>query len=880
MNAEVKKAAKKQRIYQVAKEFNISNEALIEFLQNEKFKVRNHMSPLNEEMLAAVNAHFVKEEIEIDREPDYRKRIQEKREEEEARREAVRHEIDEILEQSKGDTFQPVEIITREPKRKRKKKAEPAESVEAEASAVSEKVSEEVQEAKAEKPGKKGDKAEKKAEAKADAKAKKEEDAQEAADKPKRHLKRRPKKDKKDETVKEEKKDDEVKDKKKRSRRKRKKAVPEAAAEGQAEQAPTKKKKRRKKKKSGVKIDEKEIEASIKETLAKMTDTGKKKRRKKDKDVEELVEAEENVIMTTEFASVAELANLMEVEASEVIQSCITLGLLVTINQRLDRDTILMVSDEFGFDVKFLTEYGEERGEAQIEEEEVDESLLESRPPVVTIMGHVDHGKTSLLDYIRESNIIAGESGGITQHMGAYEVSVGDKNITFLDTPGHEAFTAMRARGAQVTDIVILVVAADDDVMPQTIEAINHARAAAVPIVVAINKIDKPNANPDQIKKRLSEHNILVEEWGGKVQAAMVSAKTGEGIDHLLELILLEAELLELKANPQGLVKAVLVEAKMERGRGVVGTVLVQRGTLHVGDPFVAGQFHGRVRAMFDERNNPVEAATPAMPVQILGFTGMPLAGDVFTTVNTEQEARDISLKRQQLSREHGFRQVRRLTLDQISKQIAEGAVKELSIILKADVGGSVEAISDSLMALGSEEDVAVRIVHKGVGNIVESDVDLAVASQAVIIGFHVSPNAQAKELAAKSSIDIREYKVIYDIVNDVKLALSGLLEPDISEEVIGSVEVREVFKASKVGLIAGCYVTSGKVQRNNLVRVMREGEVMYDGKIASLKRFKEDAKEVAAGYECGITFDDFKGIQVGDIIEAYKVIETARSLE
>jgi len=867
------KTMKKKRIYQVAKEFNISNEALIDFLHDRNFKVRNHMAPLTDEMYAIVCQNYQKEDVETSKEPDYKRRIQEKREEEEARRQAVLHEIDEILERSKGDVFEPVEVISRtreRKKRKPKEEAVPEVPVEAEAE---EAVREEVVEAKKEKKKK----AKKEAEDVIAEKPAEEEKV--VTEKRKRHLKRRIKPEKKTEEAVAEKQGAEKEAAKKKKRRKRKKD--EAVVEEMAEEAavhPKKKKRRRKKKKPAVKIDEKEIEASIRETLAKMSETPKRKRRKKEKDIEEVIEEEENVIRTTEFTSVSELANLMDVEASEVIQACISLGLMVTINQRLDRDTILMVADEFDYDVKFMTEYGEEHAEA-LEEEEEDEALLEPRPPVVTIMGHVDHGKTSLLDYIRESNIIAGESGGITQHIGAYEVSLDNKKITFLDTPGHEAFTAMRARGAQATDIVILVVAADDDVMPQTIEAINHARAAGVPIVVAINKIDKPNANPDLIKQKLSEKNILVEAWGGKVQSAEVSAKTGEGIDHLLEIILLEAEILELKANPTGHARAVLIEARMDKGRGVVGTVLVQKGTLQIGDSFIAGKHNGRVRAMFDERNHSIDEAPPSTPVQILGFNGMPQAGDILTVVDSEQEAREISIKRQQLSREQSFRQLRRLTLDQISKRIAEGFVKELSIIIKADVDGSMEAISDSLMELGKEEEVAVRIIHKGVGTITESDVLLAEASQAVIIGFHVTPNTSAKELAQKEKIDIRLYKVIYDIVNDVKLALSGLLEPEISEEVVGSVEVREVFKASKIGLIAGCYVLSGKITRNIRARVIRDDEVIHEGKIASLKRFKDDVKEVASGYECGITLEDFKDIQAGDIVEVYQIVETARTL-
>lgn len=880
MKTDEKKVFKKKRVYQVAKEFCISNEALIDFLQQHNFKVRNHMALLNDVMYDIVRQNFMKEEIDVDKEPDFRKRIKEKREEEEARRQAIRHEIDEILERSKEDLFEPVEIIRREEVKK-----ELVTEAETRETRVKKKFQEKAKKKKkgvSKKEGKEEKKVVEKREAGVEKEVGKEKEittAKVTPEKPKRHLKKRPKDEKKDERKKPKREAvPEREDKGKKRRRKWKKPDIESEKSLIEAKAPPKKRKKRRKKKPAIKIDEKEIAASIKETLVKMSETPKRKRRKKEREVEEVELEEGNVIRTTEFTSVAELANLMDVDPNEVIQACLTLGLLVTINQRLDQDVILMVADEFGFDVKFLTEYGEEHLEALEEEEEEDPSLLEPRPPVVTIMGHVDHGKTSLLDYIRESNIIAGESGGITQHIGAYEVSIADKKITFLDTPGHEAFTAMRARGAQVTDIVILVIAADDSVKPQTVEAINHARAAGVPIVVAINKIDKKNANSDLIKQQLSEQNVLVEEWGGKIQCTEVSAKTGEGIEHLMELILLEAEILELKANPHAKSKAIIIEARMDRGKGIVGTVLIQKGILKIGDSFVAGQYNGRVRAMFDERSNPVKEAPPSTPVQVLGFTGMPQAGDVFTEVDSEQEARLIGLKRQQLKREQSFRQVRRLTLDQISKRIAEGFIKELSIIIKADVDGSVEALSDSLMELATE-DVAVRIIHKGVGTITESDVLLAEASQAVIIGFHVTPNAQATELAQKEKIDIRLYKVIYDVVNDIKLALSGLLEPEFSEEITGTIEIREVFKASRVGLIAGCYVLSGKVIRNTQARLIRDEKIVYEGKIASLKRFKEDVKEVASGFECGITLDDFKDIQVGDTLETYKIIETARTL-
>ena len=872
MEGKIKKVAKTKRIYQVAKEFHISNEALIEFLNGHKFKVNNHMAPLSDEMYELVHERFGVKEVEVEKESDIRRKIQERKKEDELRKEAIRHEIDEILELSKTDIYKAEKkkkTVTEEKKQIQKKaEREVAPKVKIK------KIELEEEPEKREKT-KKGTVETVHKEIQPDQKAK--ETKSEISEKPVRHLKRRPKIKRRKEEEEDRAESTALKGRKEIGEKKK---IQEKTGEGEL-LSPAKKKKRRKRKrrKVSVQIDEKEIEASIKETLAKMGETTKRKRRKKDKETEESVVEEGNVIKTTEFVSVAELANLMNVDSSEVIQACLSLGLMVSINQRLERETILMVADEFGYDVRFLTEYGEENLEENLEEEEEDISALKERPPVVTIMGHVDHGKTSLLDYIRESNIIAGESGGITQHIGAYEVSFKDKKITFLDTPGHEAFTAMRARGAQVTDIVVLVVAADDNVMPQTIEAINHAKAAGVPIVVAINKIDKPNADAERIKKGLSEYNVLVEEWGGKVQCVEISAKTGQNVDHLLELILLESEILELKANPDCLAKAVIIETRVEHGRGIVGSILVKKGTLRKGQPFVAGQQYGRVRAMFDERNQPVNEAPPSTPVQVLGFNGIPQAGDVFSVVESEQQAREIGLKRQQLRREQSFRQIKRLTLDQISKQIAEGIVKELSIIIKADVDGSVEALSDSLMDLGNE-DVSVRIIHKGVGSIVESDVLLAEASQAVIIGFHVSPTVKAKELAQKENVDIRLYKVIYDVVNDVKLALSGLLEPELSEEIIGTVEIRDIFKASKVGNIAGCFVVSGKIVRKSLARLLRNNEVIHEGKISSLKRFKEDVKEVTSGFECGITLEGFDDVRVDDKIEAYRIVETARTLK
>ena len=565
----------------------------------------------------------------------------------------------------------------------------------------------------------------------------------------------------------------------------------------------------------------------------------------------------------------------MRVTVAEVIQKCMGLGIMVSINQRLEKDTIQLVADEFGFQVAFESEFTSD----VLADIEDDEEMLRQRPPVVTIMGHVDHGKTSLLDYIRNANVVAGEAGGITQHIGAYEVTLADgKQITFLDTPGHEAFTAMRARGAQVTDIVVLVVAADDNVMPQTVEAISHAQAASVPIVIAINKIDKQEANVDRIKQQLAEKGVLVEEWGGKYQAVPISAKTGLNVDQLLERILLEAEVMDLKANPDRLARGVVVESELDKGKGIVATVLVQKGTLRIGDSFICGIWSGRARAMFDERVRRVEVAKPSQPVQLIGFDGIPQAGDDLVVLESEREAREISIKRQQLKREQDFRQRRTITLDDISKQIKEGQVKDLPIIVKGDVDGSVEALSDSLMKLSTGE-VKVVVIHKGVGGISESDVLLAAASRAVIIGFHVRPNLNARRLSESEEVDIRLYNIIYDAINEVKSALEGMLAPSLTEQVLATVEVRDVFKISKVGTIAGCYVQDGKIVRNNKVRLVRDGLIVFDGTIASLKRFKEDVREVEQGFECGLGLEGFNDIKVGDTVEAYTIVETKRKL-
>jgi len=615
----------------------------------------------------------------------------------------------------------------------------------------------------------------------------------------------------------------------------------------------------------------------VRKTLASLdTGTRRRHRRREDGDGEVAVE-ESKTLRATEFMTVAELANLMEVKPQEVITACMRLGLMATINKRLDRDSIQTVADEFGFTVEFVAEYGaEEETEA---EEAAGEERLTHRAPVVTVMGHVDHGKTSLLDYIRKTNVIAGESGGITQHIGAYDVELsGGKKICFLDTPGHEAFTAMRARGAQATDLVVLVVAADGGVMPQTIEAIDHAKAANVPIVVAINKIDLPNAQPERIKSDLANHGVVIEEYGGKNVCVEISAKKGTNIDRLLEMILLVAELLDLKADSDRRAKGVVLETRLERGRGVVASILVQGGTLKPGDAFVAGQQHGRVRAMFDERGHTVKQAGPSTPVEVLGWDGTPAAGDLFQAYEDEREAREISAKRQAQHREQEFRAAKAISLTEIRSQITRGEVSELKIVLKGDVDGSVEALSESLGKIGSDE-VQVRIIRQAVGQITESDVLLAAASGAIIVGFHVRPDARARELAVREKVEIRLYDIIYKVVEEVKQALEGMLKPEIREVVLGAAEVRQVFKLSKSGTVAGCMVTSGNLPRTARVRLLRDGVTVWNGRIGSLRRFKEDVREVASGFECGIALDGMNDLKTGDVIEAYTTEELARTL-
>ncbi len=633
---------------------------------------------------------------------------------------------------------------------------------------------------------------------------------------------------------------------------------------------------------------EADVQKQVRETLEKLQGKSKKgkgaKYRKDKRDLHrqqteidlEIQHAESKTLKVTEFVTASEVATMMSVSVTEIISACMSLGMMVTMNQRLDAETLTIVAEEFGFNVEFVSAEVEEAVE-EIEDKPED---LKPRAPIVTVMGHVDHGKTSLLDYIRNANVIAGESGGITQHIGAYGVELADgQKIAFLDTPGHEAFTAMRARGAQVTDIVIIVIAADDSLMPQTKEAISHSQAAGVPIIFAINKIDKPDANPDKVKEELAAMNLLVEDWGGKIQSQDISAKTGQGIDELMEKVMLEAELLELKANPNKKAIGTVVEALLDKGKGYISTVLVEAGTLKIGDFVLAGKHSGKIKAMHDERGNNLKSAGPSTPISILGLDGAPQAGDKFRVFEDEREAKQIAAKREQLQREQSVRTQRHITLDEIGRRIALGDFKELNVILKGDVDGSVEALTDSLQKLSTEE-IQVKIVHKGVGAITESDVLLASASDAVIIGFNVRPSVAARSLAEKEEIDIRNYSIIYKVIDEIKDAMEGMLSPDIVEEITGNAEIRETYKISKVGTIAGCMVTDGKIFRNSKIRILRDNIVVFTGELASLKRFKDDAKEVAKGYDCGMQIKNYNDIRALDVIEAYQEVEVKKKLK
>ncbi len=654
------------------------------------------------------------------------------------------------------------------------------------------------------------------------------------------------------------------------------------------QQAASGKKKKKKDEKKPVEIDDNEIEKQIRDTLARLSPMGKSKTSKHNREKRQKVHAQmeeemlhemenQKVLQVTEFVTANELATMMNVPVTKIIATCMSVGIFVSINQRLDAETIKLITDEFGFQVNFADE-DVVNTIHKIEEEDKPEDLV-PRNPIITVMGHVDHGKTSLLDYIRKTNVIAGEAGGITQHIGAYEVQTADgRKITFLDTPGHEAFTAMRARGAKMTDIAIIVIAADDKIMPQTVEAINHAQSAGVPIVFAINKIDKPGADPDRIKTELANMNLLVEEWGGKYQSQDISAKKGIGVEELLEKVILQADIMELKGNPNKRAKGVVIESALDKGRGYIAKLLVQEGTIRKGDPIVAGAVAGRVRAMYNERNQEVMSAGPSQPVLLLGLTGACQAGDTFNVMENEKEAKDIAAKRTQLQREQGIRTQTHLTLEEIGRRRALGNFKELNIIVKGDVDGSVEALSDSLIKLGTDE-VQVNVIHKGVGQISENDVTLAMASDAIIIGFQVRPSVGARKMAETEKIDIRLYSIIYDAINELKDAIEGMLAPETQEKIVANLEIRETFKISKVGTIAGCMCLDGKINRQSNIRIIRDGIVVYTGKLASLKRFKDDVKEVVSGQDCGLNIENYNDIKVGDIVEAYEVIEIKRKL-
>ncbi|HEY6191969.1 MAG TPA: translation initiation factor IF-2 [Bacteroidota bacterium] len=888
----VEKTQSHKKIYQIAKEINISHETLIEYLTRKGHTVKSHMTAVDDAMMHDILSHFKKDREVAEKHQRKIQTIRETRKKAEAK-------------------AAPPEAESPKPKIAKKAKAEEAEQAQPPVKTAPVEKTPHPVEAAAEAPG---------VEAKTAAPPLAEEPVAEpvagahppAAEPPVKEKKgseilarRTPKMGLKikgmldlDEvnrttaihegTASTEASRAAASEEEQKKKKKKKKRIRVAAPAPVPEETDELLRKAKKKKKLRYQeVNKVEVEEAIKRTLAEMDEASVvvqratfKRKRKEKRAMEEQQRLEEkqkeqSILRVTEFVSVNELANLMGVNAADVIKKCIALGLMVSINQRLDKDTITLVADEFGYEVRFFSEITEDI----VPETPDEESQLETRPPVVTIMGHVDHGKTSLLDYIRRSNVVAGEAGGITQHIGAYMVQVdGKKSITFLDTPGHEAFTAMRARGAQLTDIVVLVVAADDNVMPQTIEAISHAQAANVPIIIAVNKVDKPDANPERIRQQLSEHNVLVEEWGGKYQCVDLSARTGKNVDLLLEKILLEADVLDLKANPSAAARGVVIEAQVDKGKGIVTTVLVQKGMLKIGDSFVAGIQSGKVRAMSDERGRRIEAAKPSTPVQVLGFDGVPQAGDGFAAVESEREAREISTRRQTLKREQDFRLVRSVTLDDISKKIQDGQIKELNMIVKGDVDGSVGALADSLMKI-SHEEVRVNVIHHAVGTISESDVLLAAASGAVIIGFHVRPNMNARRLAEQENVDIRLYNIIYDAIEDVKKALEGLLAPSKNEEVTATIEIREVFKVPKLGAIGGSYVQEGKITRGNKVRLIRDGIVVYDGAIASLRRFKDDVREVEAGFECGIGLENFNDIKVGDIIEAYKIVETLRKL-
>ena len=858
-----KKAAKK-RIYQIAKELNLSHEEIIIFLKENEIAVSSHMSPVDDATYNKILAEFAKEKViverekseSIQREQEFLRKMEKDLEKKRIETASIMpHEVPVLTKTKNKDKVVPKkEKDLKEVKTKELEPAQAKEEIEKIEKVGSVKAGLSTEDADSEKPGGKRDQT-------TDQEPSVSEIDPISDVKTKRRkidLENLPS----------------VKIRSKADKPKRKRVRVKKAGQDTAEIKLSESYKKRKK---ALPVDQKAVDESIKKTLAAVDASSKKKKRKKTSSSEE-VEIDTSLLKVAEYTSVGDLASLMDIPTNELIAKCMELGFMVTINHRLDFDTIVLLADEYEFRVEKEEEFGADIvNEVDIKENPED---LVDRAPVVTIMGHVDHGKTSLLDFIRNESVVAGEAGGITQHIGAYRVILDNgKEITFLDTPGHEAFTAMRARGAQVTDIVVIVVAADDGVKPQTIEAINHARAAKVPIIVAINKIDKSNANIENVKRELSEHKIVVESWGGKIQSVDVSAKTGEGIDDLMFGILLESELMELKANPNRRARGIVVESRLDKGLGPLGTILIQKGTLKIGDPFICGSTSGKVRILMDERGNRVKESLPSMPVQVLGFESIPAANDLFAVLEEEREVKKISFERQRIKREQQFRKIRFRTLDEISQQIKEGKVRELSIIIKGDTDGSVEALNDVLGNLSTKE-VAVKVIHSAVGTIIESDILLATASGAVIIGFHIEATSKAKQLAEKESIDIRIYNVIYDAVNEIKTALEGLLEPEKITSVIGSVEIRAVFSNSKVGAIAGCYVLSGKVSRGDMINLLRDEEMVSQGTISSLKRFKDDVKEVAEGFECGITLEGINDIKEGDVIQIYEITDRKRTLD
>lgn len=898
-------AVKKIRLFKIASEINIGKETIVEYLQSKGFDIQNKpTSILTEEMMDAVFEKFKKEmqaaesqrkKIKIHK--DIREETKNLIEERNKEKAAVKEEVKPVVEQPPKKTVEKPEVkVEIEPEPEVEiapiKEEQPTESssdvveeveskeVETEKTVenleheVDNDLSEPITESKSER--RKGKPV--KEEQADDIKGLKVVGKIEIVSEKRKKKSRKPVKTRE----KEETSDDVTTSKKKRKPR-------EIDIKEESSKARDSKKTTNKRRRKSIReqISEEDVQKAIKKTLAGMEDSGssnrskarskrKAERQEKEQIAEEQRIIQEKVLKLTEYVTTADMSEQMGIDINEIILKCMELGLMVTINQRLDKDTITIIADDYGFEVEFVDEQTLEAIQ-DIEDKEED---LEPRPPIVTIMGHVDHGKTSLLDYVRNANVVAGESGGITQHIGAYMVQNEEgKKITFLDTPGHEAFTAMRARGAQITDIVVLVVAADDNVMPQTKEAISHARAAEVPIVVAINKIDKPEANPDRIMQQLSEEGVLVEDWGGKFQTAQISAKSGKGIDVLLEKILLEADLLELRANPNRVARGTVVEAHLDRGLGPVATVVVQKGTLKQGDSFIAGTVWGRVRTMFDERNNVVNNIGPSQPVKLIGFDKLPSAGDIFMIVDSDTEARNIASERNALKREQEMRQVRHTTLDDISNQIKIGGVEILNIILKADVSGSLEALSDSLLKL-SKQEVRINLLHKGVGAVTENDVNLAIASGAIIIGFQVNVPPAIELMAKDEDVEIRNYDIIYDCINDISQALEGMLKPEFKEEITSTIEVRQTFKISRMGTIAGCYVIEGKVSKSDSIRVLRNGLPVYDGKIASLKREKDDVREVKSKFECGIMLDGFNDFIIGDILESYKEVEVKRKFK